>query len=158
MSLCYRISLWTCEDMAENSQLSTTIRPRAPGRFNHYFMLPVLITYDGTSIFPGPFLTSQFRFRLSLPSPNLTPRPYFFETAFPRSSLQIMTRRITCEPRCAISVTLRQPRSTREGMFLSPAFQSLYECRAEVIITHAPGTSHAQPVEKSIVSIVPRLC
>jgi len=37
--------------------------------------------------------------------------------------------------------------------------QSLYECRAEVIITHAPSTSdacetHAQPVEKSIASLV----
>lgn len=29
----------------------------------------------------------------------------------------------------------------REGTFLSPAFSSPYECRAEVIIMHAPGTS-----------------
>jgi hypothetical protein len=41
--------------------------------------------------------------------------------------------------------------------------QSLYECGAEVIITHVPDTgcacvSHAQLVEKSITSLVPRLC
>jgi hypothetical protein len=40
--------------------------------------------------------------------------------------------------------------------------QSLYECRAEVIITHAPRTSgacvsHAQPVEKPIASLALRL-
>jgi hypothetical protein len=39
--------------------------------------------------------------------------------------------------------------------------QSRYECRAEVIITHAPSTSdacemHAQPVEKSIASLALR--
>jgi hypothetical protein len=50
----------------------------------------------------------------------------------------------------------------REGTFLFPAFSSLYECRAEVIIMHAPSTSdayeaHVQPIE-SIVSLVLQLC
>jgi hypothetical protein len=46
-------------------------------------------------------------------------------------------------------------------MFFSlSSVQSMYECRAEVIITHAPSTSdacetHAQPVEKSIVTLSP---
>jgi hypothetical protein len=32
--------IYTHEYIAENGRLSTTTRPRAPGRFNHYFMLP----------------------------------------------------------------------------------------------------------------------
>ena len=70
--------------------------------------------------------------------------------AFPRSSLRIMTRRIISEPRCAISVMLCPPRWMREGMFLSPTFQSLYECRAEVIITHAPSTSDACTTRREV--------
>ena len=53
-----------------------------------------------------------------------------------------------------------RPRRTREGDF--PLFQRSVsdECRAEVIITHAPSTSevcetHAQHVEKSIASPAP---
>jgi hypothetical protein len=51
----------------------------------------------------------------------------------------------------------------REGTFLFPAFSSLYECRAEVIIMHAPSTSdayeaHVQPIEESIVNLVLQLC
>ena len=52
---------------------------------------------------------------------------------------------------------------TRDGCFLSPAFMSLYESRVEVIVTYAPSVSdacetHAPPVEKSIASLVLRLC
>jgi hypothetical protein len=41
--------------------------------------------------------------------------------------------------------------------------QSLYECRAEVIITHAPSTldaceTHVQPVEESIATLAPWVC
>ena len=41
--------------------------------------------------------------------------------------------------------------------------QSLYDCRAEVIIPHAPGTSdacetHARLVEEFIASLALRLC
>src|SRR5271154_2865123 len=51
-----------------------------------------------------------------------------------------------------------RPRWTRESALLS-SVQSLYECRAETIITHAPSMSdacetHAQSVEKSIASLV----
>jgi hypothetical protein len=54
------------------------------------------------------------------------------------------------------------PGWTRENELLLSSVQSLYECRAEVIITHAPSTSdacdmHAQSVEKSIASLVLRL-
>jgi hypothetical protein len=49
------------------------------------------------------------------------------------------------------------PRWTRYGMF------PLYESRVEVIVTNAPSMSdacetHAPPVEKSIASLVLRLC
>lgn len=34
-----RIKLCTCENLADNSWLSTTTRPRAPGRFNHHYLM-----------------------------------------------------------------------------------------------------------------------
>src|ERR1700722_17746568 len=55
-----------------------------------------------------------------------------------------------------------RPRWTREGNVPLSSIQSLHECRAEIIIMRAPSMSdacetHAQPIEKPIVSLVPRL-
>jgi hypothetical protein len=48
----------------------------------------------------------------------------------------------------------------REGVISLFGVQCLYDCRAEVIITHMPSTSdvceaHARPVEMSIASLAP---
>jgi hypothetical protein len=56
----------------------------------------------------------------------------------------------------------KTPLDERRYVLLS-SVQSLYERRAEVIITHAPSSSdtcetYAQLTEKPIVSLVPRLC
>jgi hypothetical protein len=52
--------------------------------------------------------------------------------------------------------TLKAPLDERR--FLSPAFTSLYERRAEVVTTHAPSTpeaceAHTQPVERSLLPV-----
>jgi len=55
------------------------------------------------------------------------------------------------------------PRWTRERVIPLSSVQSLYDCRAEVIITNTPSTSdvcetHARVVEKFIASPALRLC
>ena len=67
------VSLCTCENPAENSWHSTATRPRASGCFNH--ILGTHAKHLRLSLHLSLFLTSQFHFRLSLPSPNLAPRP-----------------------------------------------------------------------------------
>ena len=66
------------------------------------------------------------------------------------------------EERCYTTLSLLRnppirPFWTREGIIALSSVKSLYDCRAEVIITHTPSTSdacetHARPVEKSITS------
>ena len=66
------------------------------------------------------------------------------------------------EERCHATLSLLRnppirPFWTREGMITLSSVKSLYDYRAEVIITHTPSTSdayktHARPVEKSITS------
>jgi hypothetical protein len=70
---------------------------------------------------------------------------------------------VSCYAKPAKKHTDKDPRWRREGIFLFSSVQSLYECRAEVIITHAPGTldacgTHTQLVEKSIASLASWLC
>jgi hypothetical protein len=52
---------------------------------------------------------------------------------------------------------------TREDVIPLSSVQSLYDFRAEVIITHTPSSSdacetHTRPVEKSIASLALRFC
>jgi hypothetical protein len=63
-------------------------------------------------------------------------------------------RRPQTDPYIPLHVITYQPAGREKGVSLS-SVQSLYDCRAEVIIVHAPSTSdacetHAQHVEKSI--------
>jgi len=69
---------------------------------------------------------------------------------------------VSCFAKPAKKPIDKTPLDERRWVPLS-SVQFLYECRAEVIITHAPSTSdacetHAQPVEKFIASLVLRLC
>jgi hypothetical protein len=63
---------------------------------------------------------------------------------------------LSCFAKPTKKLISKTPLNERRGVSLS-SVQSLYEDRAEVIITHACET-HAQPIEKPIASLAFQLC
>ena len=77
-------------------------------------------------------------------------------------SLEPGRRPLSCNAKPAKTHTKKAPPDGRWVMLPLSSVRSLYECRAEVTITHTPSTSdareiHSQHVEKSISSLALRL-